>query len=236
MGGKKMFFGGGIRSQFSFPILAYIKSWDGANLDSSGKVSSLTDLTGNGHDFIPSGTTNPELVPIGINGVPSIRFNGYNGLQNLDQLIEEFNYPAYWIVFKLEATSGVSYHAINMISATITNPSSYAQIYNSGTSSNNFHLRDNSSTDLSITTGSQLANNYLIAKHEENEKYFSLNGGVYVSKVTTKLPKGNVFIGKWNTGGAKMLFCEFGIIKNSIDFGLSEKAELEAYLLDKYNI
>lgn len=222
---------------FSFPLLVYIRTWEGVNLDGSGDISSLTDLTGNGNDFTARGTTNPELVINGINGVQSARIDGFNGFECLTGLgVPNLDNHVVWIVFQLETLTGQTYHNVFLFGDTYTNAGGYSQLYNTASGSTVFRSQRPSGSQLT-KTGVQLDKHYGIVKYDGVNASFSLDGSTYVTTpyINSVVSNGQ-FIGQWNSRGAKMLFSEMGIVEDSSVFGAPEKAELEAYLLNKYGI
>ena len=93
---------------------AYYNANDGVVLNGN-TVLSLNDLSGNGNHLTAVGS--PQIVANGINGNPSIRFNGTNRLERTSLIsgITDLNNRSGWIVFKLEDINGVGYHNIFLL-------------------------------------------------------------------------------------------------------------------------
>jgi hypothetical protein len=216
--------------------VAYVRSWEGVNSTGS-VVNSLTDLTGNGYDF--TGVNSPTLVTSGINGVQSIRFDGTNYLQNLDTYtqITDLSKRFYWLVMKLEVfDSGSPYHNMLMMGVnSYTSPGSlYTHYYNDNANNNMRVNHPVSSLDINVTMLDKLVPQvYIMDKYASGLKV-TIDGSDYTLTGVQNFLNANTFIGGWASRFAKMLFCEFGVMKEAPDTqGL---IDLKQYFTDTYNL
>jgi len=214
-------------------LTAYWTAFDGVNL-SGNNVISLTDLSGNGNDL--TAINNPQIVPNGINGVQSIRFNGTNRLERLLPIngITDLNNRSGWIVFKIEDVNGVGYHNIFLLGgASYTSAgSNFMQLYNTNNSPVFYQNYTTNTLDASINLPQTQAHYCVFNK--SNGAIVNFDGSVTNTVGVQTINNNGLFVGQWNSKGAKMLFCEMAILNNEISE--SDKVNLENYFAIKYGI
>lgn len=227
----------------SFNLAGYWRASDG--VFSGTDVTSLTDLSGNGNSLIPVGTGAPQTVASGINGRPSIRFDGANGLQFTGALagISDLSKRAGWIVFKLEDANGVVYHSVVIQGAnsyTSTGTNTTMHLYNlNGTNNFNFNFGSGSASLHRVHSDAQLASHSFLFIKNTNDCSTYLDGETtgITNSGTQNVQNQGIYIGVWNGRGAKMLFAEFGLINNDTNtLSVAQIATLNAYFKAKYNI
>lgn len=214
----------------------YVRAWDGT-IATNGVVNSLTDLTGNGNNLVAVGS--PTIVPNGIGGLQSIRFNGTNRLELISPItgITDLSKRAGWIVYKIEDPNGVSYHNVIMLGATNYSNAgtTYLHFYNPNLSNDfilNLHVNS-----LDVTNGSpQLNPNYAIFEKSTNTK-LNVNGNAISGTGTQSVNNNNLFVGQWFGKGAKMIFSEMAILDNNVNtISAANLANLENYFFNTYGI
>lgn len=215
----------------------YVRAWDGT-IATNGVVNSLTDLTGNGNNLTAIG--GPTIVPNGIGGLQSIRFNGNNRLELINPIsgITDLSKRAGWIVYKIEEPNGVSYHNIIMLGASSYSNAgtTYLHLYNPNLSNDfmlNLHVN---SLDITNATP-QLSPNYAIFEKSNNTK-LNINGSNFSSaSASQNVNNNNLFVGQWFAKGAKMIFSEMAILDNNVNtISPANLANLENYFFNTYGI
>ena len=221
----------------SLNLVCYIRSWQGVTL-SGATVTGLTDLSGNGNDFLTTGS--PQIVASGINGVQSIRFNGGNRAYRQLAMIGLSNTAkrAGWIVFKLENVAGTTYHSIVLMGAEsylLTGLAS-EQIYSPNSTFNFIHNFNTTSLN-STSVYDQLSSAFAIFTKNAADSSLDFNNVISTGTGTQNIDNRGVYIGQWNGRGAKMLFCEYGLIDNDTNvLSALDLFNLKRYFKAKYNI
>ena len=215
--------------------LVYIAAHKG--VDKTGTVvNSLADLTGNGNDFTAVGS--PEYVENGINGRPSIRFNGTNRLELLTPLagISDLAERLAFIVFQIEDPNGVTYHHIFFLGANSYTSGSFAeQLYNPN-NTNDFIHNFNAATLDATVVANQLDPHYAIARKTVTDSYLSIDGGAdAVGTGAQNVENLQIYIAQWNSRGAKMLFGEFAVFDGD-SFPVDGYNLLKKYFKGRYGI
>jgi len=220
----------------NLPMNAYYTSFEGVNLSGSSVVS-LNDLTGNGNHLTAVG--NPQIIANGINGVQSIRFNGSNRLERTSPIsgITDLSKRTGFIVFKIEDANGVVYHNVFILGATsyTVAGSSFQQLYsNNGV---NQFINNYGVNTLDITVSAlQLKSHYCIFG-KDTDSTINIDGTFGNGNGVQSINNNGLFIGQWNGRGAKMLFCEMGILDGVVNtISQADKNNLENYFFEKYGI
>ena len=222
-------------SPLSLNLAAYITSFNGVTLSGTNVVS-LTDLTGNGNTFLTAG--NPQILGSGINGVQSIVLNGTNRIYRetaLTGITTDTNRSSF-IVFKITDAIGVTYHNI-ILSGAISYTSSGSfneQLYNPN-STNDFIHNFNVNTLDSTSISDQMLDSYAILElTAAGLSRLDVNNIITIGSGSQQIGNLHTYIGQWNSRGAKMLFCEYGV--RNENFTTNEIANLKYYFKSKYNI
>jgi len=221
----------------SLSLICYIRSWEGISVSGT-NVTGLTDLTGNGNNFLSTGS--PQIVDSGINGVKSIRFSGSNNIYRQLAMtgITSTSKRSGWIVFKIEDPTGVVYHNILMMGAIdYTNGGEVNEhIYNPNSTSNFIHNFFVDALD-STSVSPQLESKFGIFTKNSGTSKLEVNNVVSSGTGTQTVENMGVYIGQWNARGAKMLFCEFALLDNDTHvLSTTDIANLKKYFKIKYNI
>ena len=214
-------------------LCAYWTAFDGVNL-SGNNVVSLTDLSGSGNDL--TAINNPQIVANGINGVQSIRFNGTNRLERILPIngITDLNNRSGWIVFKIEDINGVGYHNVFLLGGAsyTSSGSNFMQLYNTNNSPIFYQNYTTNTLDASINLPQTQAHYCIFNK--SNGANANFDGSVTNTVGVQTINNNGLFVGQWNSKGAKMLFCEMAILNNEISE--ADKVNLENYFAIKYGI
>lgn len=199
-------------------------------------VNSLTDLTGNGNNFDSVG--DPEYVENGINGFPSIRFNGANRLELLTPVpgVTDLDKRVYYVVFQIEEPDGVTYHNVFFLGATsYTGSVGGAQLYIPN-SSNSFNHNLTVNTLDATVFANQLDPHFAVFRKSTTNAYISIDGGTEASGAGTQnINNLQIFVGQWNGRGAKMLLSEFAMF-NGDALPASGYTLLKKYFKGRYGI
>jgi len=221
----------------SLPLFCYIRSWEGVSVSGT-NVTGMTDLTGNGNNFLSAG--NPQIVDSGINGVKSIRFSGTNYVYRQLAMagISDTTKRAGWIVFKIEDPVGITYHNIVIMGVQdFANGGLLVEHLYNPNSTNNFIHNFNTDTLDSTSVSSQLLPSFGIFTKNSGDSKLDLNSVITTGTGSQVVENRGVYIGDWNSRGAKMLFCEFALIDNDTHvLSSTDIANLKKYFKVKYNI
>lgn len=215
--------------------LIYLAAHKGVNKTGT-VVNSLTDLSGNGNDF--TAVDDPEFVQNGINGAPSIRFNGTSRLQLLDPIsgITDLTKRVYYIVLKIEEPAGVTYHSIFYMGATSYSSGTQAcHLYNPINSNSFIHNFVVNTLDATAYAN-QLDPHYIVMRKTPTNSYISVDGGEEVIGTGAQnLANLAIYIGNWGSIGAKMLFSEFAVFDGDA-FPADGYNLLKKYFKGRYGI
>ena len=237
MSNKSHFFrqssGGGFNPLQLNPVI-YINASQGVNLDPSGFVDTVDDLSGNDYNF--TGVNSPELETSGINGLPSIEFNGSNYLSNTDNITDRPNKEVLfiWLVFEITISETNSYHniIINGANSYTSAGSNYLQLYNPRLTNDFIVNYVNNSLDDTIND-TQLTPHYAIIDKTEAKSTFVLNG-VSSVKNGSQVVNDNILIGSWFGRNAKMLLSEYGMLNYTPT--AQQIQDLKDYFTNTYNL
>lgn len=221
----------------TLPLFCYIRSWEGVSVSGT-TVTGLTDLTGNGNNFLASGS--PQIVNSGINGVASIRFSGSNHIYRQLAMtgVTNTSKRSGWIVFKIEDPLGVVYHNIVIIGVTAYNDGGdfVEHVYNPN-NTNNFIHNFNVDTLDSTSVNNEILSSFAIFEKNIGDSKLDLNSVISTGTGAQVVENRGVYIGQWNGRGAKMLFCEFALLNNDTNIlSPTDIVNLKKYFKVKYNI
>ena len=217
----------------------HIKASD-VTFDGSNVVLTIPDATANGNDFTP--TSSPEYVASGINGLPSVRFDGTNyigkttsmGLPNIAERVVI-------LVYQLEDTvSGAGTYQnimINGVSSYTSAGSNFLQLQVANNSTTNAVINATSSSlDTSLVQEEQ-SKHFVIINKTATDLQFNSDDINNITKVGTQnINDSGFFVGAWNGNTAKMLFSELIVLDNDTLLNTDNNLDLlKLYLRLKYN-
>lgn len=222
----------------AFNFTAFYRASD-ANVSGS-TVTDVPDLSGNAYHLSVFG--DPQLEINGINGRPSIRFDGDDGLSYLGTYTQRIDQSelAGWVVFKVEEPVGVVYHSIIFVGAnsmSTTGPNTM-HLYNLNTSDQFIQAFDSSVPALQAvydTTNGQTEAHSLLFNKNQSGHISEFDNGTPVTKVGVQdVSNTNLFVGLWNGRGLKGLVSEIALRQDP--FSVTELVTLRAYLSARYGI
>lgn len=200
--------------------VAYIRAWQGVTDNGVGGLTSLDDLTGNGYTFTT--TSGPLIIPSGINGLQSIRFNNNNMvLKNEDVMTEitDLSKRFFWIVFKLEVSAAPNtlHTILSMGGSSFTSTGSeYTYVFIRGNTVDVRNYFFNASLNTITPVSDKLDPRYTITDNTAIDSTFTAEG-VDTNKIGVQnIGNQNIYIGTWSgiqPYPARMLFSEFGVMK-----------------------
>lgn len=208
---------------------------------SGGKVSNWMDASGNGNDASQATSSNqPALKVNAINGLPTVTFDGSTKFLQMGSGFADF-------------TSGASAFIVAKPVSPVTSDGTLFDLGNAG--SNDLALREPSSTGLELFSYSGGTPSSISASSAITVDQFQLMEAIHTgSDLTGRLltdgsktafgpltqlvntTRSNNFIGQWNDGSGRFNGEIAEILLFSREVTAAERADIEAYLCDRYHL
>lgn len=219
--------------------LLYIKANNGVSLSGS-NVTVVNDLTGNNNDF--TGVGNISLVEEGINGKPSLVFDGTSHLilPNPISGLTDLSKVLVWAVFQLtDVNSSRNYHsifALGMGSYSVGGTNALQLYALNGVDEIHTNFNNNSLDDK-VGKPQLEAHSVLISKTSASSS-LSVDGLPFSVKTSTaNVDNTSVVIGGFAQDNAKMMLSEFMILDNDTNTLTAQNIiDLNKYAKQCYNI
>ena len=217
----------------------HIKASD-VTFDGSNVVLTIPDATANGNDFTPS--SSPEYVANGINGLPSIRFDGTNYMGKTTAMgLTDVSERVVILVYQLEDTvSGAGTYQnimINGASSYTSAGANFLQLQVANNSTANAVINATSSSLDTSLVQEQESKHFVIINKSSTNLQFNSDDINNITKVGTQnINDSGFFVGAWSGNTSKMLFSELIVLDNDTLLNTGSNLDsLKLYLRLKYN-